>query len=142
MAAGAARVILGTAAADLAAPAVQRHADRIAVSVDVREGRLISHGWTQVQARDAVELALDLAAFGVRRFIYTDAGRDGMLVGPAADRVGQFVRAVGRPVIAAGGVGRASDLRALEAVGVEGVIVGRALYEGRIDRTALHAGGM
>lgn len=140
VAAGAARVVLGTSAAALAGAAVERYGERIVVAVDVRDGVPVTHGWTQPAEWDAVLFARSLVRSGVRRFIYTDVGRDGMLAGPGADRIREFVRAVECPVIAAGGVASTEDLRALEVTGVEGVIVGRALYEGRLALAELRAG--
>lgn len=132
-AAGAARVILGTTASSLAGPAAARFGEGVAVAVDMHAGVLVTHGWTRSGAHDAVRVVQTLAADGVARFIYTNVARDGMLGGAAVDRVREFVRAVNRPVIAAGGVASAEDLHALRAAGVEAVIVGRALYEGRLS---------
>jgi len=132
LAAGAARVIIGTAAVDLAAE-LGRLGERVAVSLDVRHGKVALRGWTEQTAIDAVELAADLRSKGIRRFIYTDISRDGMLTGPNVAAVRSFVQAAGTPVIAAGGIASTEDLVTLSCTGVEGAIVGRALYEGQID---------
>lgn len=132
LAAGAARVIIGTAAVDLAAE-LGRLGERVAVSLDVRHGKVALRGWTEQTAIDAVELAADLRSKGIRRFIYTDISRDGMLTGPNVAAVRSFVQAAGTPVIAAGGIASTEDLVTLSSTGVEGAIVGRALYEGQID---------
>ncbi len=130
--AGVARVVVGTAARDLGS-AFQRLGDRVAVSLDVRGGRVALRGWTEQTTMNAVALAADLRAHGVTRFIYTDIARDGMLVGPDVEAMRAFVNAAGVSVIAAGGIASDADLAAVAGTGVEGVIVGRALYEGRID---------
>lgn len=134
-AAGAARIILGTSAMALAAQTA-RWGDRLAAAVDVKEGQVTEHGWTVQTGQDPLEAARRLVALGFQRLVYTDAQRDGTLQGINATVIRQFVRAVGVPVIAAGGVGSQADLAALASTGVEGVIVGRALYEGRIDLRA------
>lgn len=136
LAAGASRVILGTAAVALA-PRLSRIADRIVVSLDVRDAMIAVRGWTEQTAIAAVEVAARLRADGIRRFIYTDIARDGALRGPNVEALHGFVAATQVPVIAAGGITSEADLAALAAIGVEGVIVGRALYEGRIDLAAV-----
>jgi len=133
--AGVARVVVGTAARNLG-PALRDFGDRVAVSVDVRGDRVAVRGWTEQTAVDATELAAGLRAEGVTRFIYTEIGRDGMLAGPDVVAIRAFVAAAGVPVIAAGGIASEADLAAVAGAGVEGVIVGRALYEGRLDLAA------
>lgn len=130
--AGAARVVVGTAARDLGT-ALRWLGDRVAVSLDVRDGRVALRGWTEQTAMDAAALASELRALGATRFIYTDIARDGMLAGPDVGAVRAFVDAAGVPVIVAGGIASEADLTAVAGTRVEGVIVGRALYEGRID---------
>jgi phosphoribosylformimino-5-aminoimidazole carboxamide ribotide isomerase len=134
--AGAARVIIGTAAltGPLAAQAAARFGDRLAVALDVRDGLLVIEGW---QRRPAVpvsplDAARALAAAGVARFIYTDVAKDGMLAGPNLEGLRHLVATVGAPVIASGGVATVEDLRAVRAAGAEGAIIGRALYDGRL----------
>lgn len=129
---GAARVILGTAALALA-PHLGHVADRVAVSLDVRDGTIAVQGWKEQTPVAAVDLAARLRGYGIRRFIYTDIARDGALRGPNLEALRGFVAAAGVPVIAAGGIASEDDLAAVAETGVEGVIVGRALYEGRID---------
>lgn len=130
--AGASRIIVGTSAPALAAE-VARFGDRLAASVDVRDGQVTEQGWTVQTGRDPLTAARTLIKVGFSRLVYTDARRDGTLQGIDAEAVGRFVREVGVPVIAAGGIATETDLAALASTGVEGVIVGRALYEGRID---------
>lgn len=135
---GAARVILGTAAVtspELLEAACARFGDRVAVAIDARGGVVVTHGWVAATAERAVSAATRVARAGARRIIYTDTNRDGMLAGPDLAAFEEVLRAVDIPVIASGGVASVDDVRrfrALEPAGLEGVIVGRALYEGRM----------
>jgi len=136
--AGAARVILGTAAAS--APEVLRDAcvafgDRVAVGIDARGGAVVTEGWVTSTGEPALSAASRVVASGARRIIYTDTSRDGMLAGPNLAAFEAMLRVASVPVIASGGVASADDvrrLRALASAGLEGVIVGRALYEARV----------
>jgi phosphoribosylformimino-5-aminoimidazole carboxamide ribotide isomerase len=136
--AGAARVILGTIAVtrpDLLAEACRRFGDQIAAGIDARDGEVRTEGWVSGTGASASTAAARMIAAGVRRIVYTDIGPDGTLTGPNVESLSQFLRTVPVPVIAAGGVASAGDirrLRPLEATGLEGVVVGRALYEGRV----------
>jgi phosphoribosyl isomerase A len=135
LATGCTRVVIGTAALerpDWVAAAIAKHGDRIAVGLDVRGTRLAARGWTA----DGGELddALDrLEAAGCARYVVTDIDKDGMLRGPNLDLLGRVCARTGRPVVASGGVSSLADLRAiadLVPLGVEGAIVGKALYAG------------
>ncbi len=139
LAAGAARVIVGTSAVALSAKLAPRYGTRLAVSLDVKEGRVAVKGWTEVTSFDPIALGRTLAAQGVARFILTNVSRDGTLAGPDVDGVRAFTRAVGIPVIAAGGIASHDDVITLATLGVEGVIVGRALYDGRVNLASLLA---
>lgn len=136
LATGAARVIVGTAAFQLGEKLTSRYGERVAVAVDVKAGRVAVKGWTEVSDLDPITLGRGLVAQGVGRFVYTDVARDGMLAGPDLTAVHAFMESVGVPVIAAGGIASNDDVTALARLGVEGVIVGRALYEGRVDLSA------
>lgn len=144
LAAGLDRVILGTAAVnDLALmEALCRDCGpAVVVSLDARGGRLATEGWTQTTDYRAEDLAVLLAELGVRRFIYTDIERDGTLTEPNYAALEHLAAVVDRPVIASGGVARAEQLSRLADAGLEGVIIGRALYDGRVDlERALAAG--
>ena len=135
--AGAERVIVGTAAlrdVDFLDEILAAYGPRVVVSVDVRGGKIATAGWTQVTDMPAVEAILRLHDRGVASFVYTDADRDGALEGPSLDDVGAIAGAVRGRFLYAGGVGRLEHLRALRAlrqVNLSGVIVGKALYEGR-----------
>ncbi len=136
---GVARVILGTVAVrqpEVVAEAVAQHgAERVAVGIDARDGRVTVQGWTEAAETTAPELAARMAALGVRHAIYTDVGRDGMLVGVNVEGTVGLARASGLQVIASGGVASLDDVRALKAredEGIAGVIIGMALYRGAI----------
>jgi phosphoribosylformimino-5-aminoimidazole carboxamide ribotide isomerase len=135
--AGAARVVLGTAAyrdVDLLDEVVALLGDRLVVSVDARDGHLAASGWleqTDIPVQSVIE---KLGARGVRRFVYSSIERDGMLRGPDLDAARRASEAVRGSFIYSGGVGSLDDLRALRAlrrVNLSGVIVGKALYEQR-----------
>jgi phosphoribosyl isomerase A len=134
---GAARVVVGTAALEdpaWVARACARHGEAVAVGLDARGHVLQARGWTRAGG-DLFEALRRLEAAGCRRFVHTEVARDGMLAGPATDRLREVLAATGRPVIASGGVAGEGDLRALAALepdGLEGVIVGKALYAGRL----------
>jgi phosphoribosylformimino-5-aminoimidazole carboxamide ribotide isomerase len=136
---GADRVIFGTAA--IAAPGVVQEAVRlwpeaVAVAVDARNGLVSVAGWQEITQVEATELARQVKAWGVPRIQYTDTQRDGVLVGPNTLASETLARACGLRVTIAGGVGSLEDLeriRPLEALGVDEVVVGRALYEERFS---------
>ncbi|WP_119460513.1 1-(5-phosphoribosyl)-5-[(5-phosphoribosylamino)methylideneamino]imidazole-4-carboxamide isomerase [Rhodospirillaceae bacterium SYSU D60014] len=136
---GIARVILGTAALKdpaLVREACRAHPGRIAVGIDARGGRVAVEGWAETSEISAEELALRFEDAGVAAIIYTDIERDGVLSGVNAAATAALAAALATPVIASGGVGSLDDLHALKAVaasGIAGVIVGRALYDGRLD---------
>ena len=108
--------------------------DRIIVSVDATDGRVAVDGWRRVLDLDAAALARDAAAAGAAAILYTDIARDGTEVGPNLWSTEVVARAAGIPLLASGGVGSLDDIRLLANLqGVEGVIVGRALYSGAVD---------
>ena len=142
------RVALGTAA--LRDPAMVRraaadHPGRIVVDIGVRDGRVAVQGWGETSDVGPVDLAHRFADAGVAAIVYTDVHRDGALHGTDAEAIAGFAREAGLPVIASGGVAALDDIAALaahERDGIVGVIIGRALYDGRIDpRAALRLVG-
>jgi phosphoribosylformimino-5-aminoimidazole carboxamide ribotide isomerase len=138
LAAGAARVIIGTAALDdpaLVDGLLARHGpERIVLGLDARDGRVASRGWLATSEVDASTLAAAMAARGILTAVYTDIGRDGTLTGPNVAATAALARASGLAVIASGGVTRRTDLAALAATpGIAGAIVGRALYTGDLQ---------
>lgn len=139
------RVILGTVALKdraLVERAAKRWGDAIAVSLDARDGKLAASGWTEQTELDALELARDMNRAGVTRFIYTDIHRDGTHEGPNVEAIRELVLAVKGRVISAGGVGSIADVEALIPTNAHGAIIGRALYDGRVDlREAIKKSG-
>ena len=135
--AGAARVVLGTAALTdqhMLAEALREFGERVRVAIDVRAGRVSVAGWTEATGRLPAEVIRDLEASGVSSFVYTDVERDGMLGGLDADKVSHLARIVTGELLYSGGVSSLADLRELRDLKLEnltGVICGRALYEGR-----------
>ena len=140
LAAGADRVVLGTAAVDdpeLVRQAVASHgAERVVVGLDARDGMVAVKGWTEGTTIPVAELLARMAGLGVVRFIYTDIARDGTLTEPSFDNVAAVMRhaqQVGVALIASGGISDAAQLSRLAALDVEGAIVGSALYTGALD---------
>jgi phosphoribosylanthranilate isomerase len=135
LATGCARVNLGTAALESpqwCARVIAEHGERIAVGLDVRGTTLAARGWTS-EGGDLWEVLARLDAEGCARYVVTDVRRDGTLTGPNVELLQQVCAATDRPVVASGGVSSLDDLRALAALvpaGVEGAIVGKALYAG------------
>lgn len=140
--AGVARVVIGTAALenpqfvrDMAAAFPKA----IVVAVDARDGMVATKGWADVSTTSAVDLARKFEDAGVAALLFTDVGRDGLLKGCNVDATVELARAVSIPVIASGGVKDIGDIEVLSrhvVDGVEGVITGRALYDGRLDLAA------
>jgi len=130
------RVILGTVALTdraLLGETLARWGERIAVGLDARNGRVAIAGWRETSQVQAASLAIELSASGVQRFIYTDIARDGALKGPNLEGLRQIQQVITCPLIASGGVASLDDLRSLAALGIEGTIVGKALYTGDVD---------
>ena len=140
--AGVRRVILGSAAVRdpaLVRQACRRFPGQVAIGIDARDGSVATDGWAATSALAAADLAGRFADAGVAAIIYTDIGRDGMLTGLNLEQTAALAQISAAPVIASGGVGSLGDLRALAALAhpnIEGVIVGRALYDGRVDPAA------
>jgi len=140
---GAQRAIIGTVAVDnpeIVEEAVRRHPESIVVGIDARQGNVVLRGWVEKTVVPAVDLARRMKDAGVHRIIYTDVARDGMLSGVNFYETENLCREVGIRVIASGGVSSAEDVRTLwerRACGIEGVILGRALYDRKIDFAGL-----
>ena len=143
--AGVSRVILGTRACEKTADLktlVERFGAKLAVGIDARDGLVQVKGWVETSGTRAVELAKQIAGAGVETLIYTDTATDGMLGGPNLESIRAVCEAVSCRVIASGGVSSAEDVRricALRAPNLAGIIVGKALYEGRMTITDLKA---
>jgi phosphoribosylformimino-5-aminoimidazole carboxamide ribotide isomerase len=134
---GAERIVLGTAAVhdpDMAEAIAAAHGDRVVASVDSRSGKVAAEGWTQSSDLGTAEVVTALSDRGIRRFVYTPVDVDGLMEGPDLGSLREVAKATEGELIYSGGVGSLDDLRALAGLGIEnlgGVIVGRALYEGR-----------
>ena len=137
---GVRRVILGTVALTnpaLVKAACQRFPGRVAVGIDARGGKVATEGWVKTSETTAEELARAFADAGVAAIVYTDIDRDGALEGVNVAATAALARATKIPVIASGGVAGLADVAALRADGrIAGVVIGRALYDGRIDAKA------
>lgn len=148
LAAGVSRVVLGTAALTdrtLLEQACKEFPRRVLLGLDARDGKLAVKGWTTVSETKAIDLLKELSGYDLGAVIYTDIARDGMLDGPNIEALREVVERSSFPVIASGGITRLEDLRAVKALGprLEGAIVGKALYDGKLDyRAAIAALGM
>ncbi|MDD4170405.1 MAG: 1-(5-phosphoribosyl)-5-[(5-phosphoribosylamino)methylideneamino]imidazole-4-carboxamide isomerase [Desulfotomaculaceae bacterium] len=135
---GAARVILGTAAIlkpEIVTEACDKYGEAILVGIDGRNGRVAIEGWGMTVDKSTLELAQDMQARGIKRVVFTDIRRDGTLQGPNLEATGELARATGLKVVASGGVSKLDDLKEvkkLEPLGVDSVIMGKALYAGTV----------
>jgi len=133
------RVVLGTVAhkqPELVEEACKQFPNQIVVGIDARDGRVAVEGWTETTANRAIDLVNALEEKGVAAIVFTDIKRDGMMGGPNTESTREMAEATRIPVIASGGVttlDHISELLTIEASGVEGIIIGRALYEKTID---------
>lgn len=133
---GVQRVILGTAAIehpDFVKEAVAAWGDRIVVGIDAKDGMVAVKGWQEVSSVSALQLAKEMEQIGISTLIYTDIATDGMLQGPNLSAMREMADAVSMDVVASGGVASVDDIRRLKTTGVEGVIVGKALYTGAVN---------
>lgn len=133
---GADRVVLGTAAVfnpDFVRQACRRFPKAIVVAIDARDGRVATHGWKEATEISAVRFAQSMVEAGVHRFIYTDIARDGTLTEPNFTSIFELIDTTRFPLIASGGVCSILHLKLLKKLGVEGAIIGRALYTGDIQ---------
>ena len=136
---GVTRLILGSAAVknpQLVAEACKKYPGYIAVGIDAKNGEVAIEGWGKGSGVAATELAKQMADFGVETIVYTDISRDGMLSGVNVEATAALARACGVPIIASGGVASIEDIRrvkAVEADGVQGCIIGKAIYTGAVD---------
>lgn len=137
--AGISRVILGTVAVknpSLVREAAARHPQKIVVGIDAREGMVAVEGWVKASTMKAIDLARLFEDAGVAAIVYTDIARDGTLEGPNLDETAALAQAISIPVILSGGIANMQnlvDVKAHETSGIEGIIIGRALYENTIQ---------
>jgi phosphoribosylformimino-5-aminoimidazole carboxamide ribotide isomerase len=141
LAVGVSRVVLGTAALTdrmLLEQACKEFPRRILLGLDARDGKVAVKGWTALSETKAIDLLKELSGYDLGAVIYTDIARDGMLDGPNISALREVVERSSFPVIASGGITRVEDLRAIRSLGprIEGAIVGKALYDGKLDYRA------
>ncbi len=110
---------------------------RVVLGLDARHGKVATHGWLEQSERSAVELAREAAAWPIAGIVYTDISRDGTLEGPNLDAYREMLAAVRVPVLASGGITTLDNVRDLARLGLAGCVIGRALYEGRLDLPAV-----
>jgi phosphoribosylformimino-5-aminoimidazole carboxamide ribotide isomerase len=136
---GVTRVILGTVAIlepQLVSEACKKYGEAILVGIDGRNGQVAIEGWGLTSEKGTVELALEMKHLGVKRVVFTDIRRDGKLQGPNLEATGQLAKETGLKVVASGGVTTLNDLRSIrdmESLGVDAVIMGKALYSGAVN---------
>jgi len=131
IASGVNRVIIGTKAVrdeDFVKSAVEKYGDKIVIGIDAKDGMVAVEGWEEVSEFGAVEFAKKMESLGVKTIVYTDIATDGTLKGPNVEAMKEMADSVNMDVIASGGIGNIEHIKALIPTGVEGVIVGKALY--------------
>lgn len=133
---GVSRVILGTAVIEkegFAIEAIKKHGDKIAVSLDAKNGYVATKGWTHTTDIKAIDVAKELEGYGLKTIIYTDIAKDGMLIGPNFEETEALNESVNIDIIASGGVGSVEDVRRLTEMNVYGAIIGKALYDNKVS---------
>lgn len=133
---GAHRIVLGTAAVknpELLRELAAAHGEQVVVSLDCLQGYVCVDGWVDNSKLEAIAFAKELYGLGIRTVVYTDISRDGTLVGPNIEELDALNKALPIQVVASGGVSSEKDIEALKAIDVYGVIIGKALYEGRVQ---------
>ncbi|QDU74518.1 1-(5-phosphoribosyl)-5-[(5-phosphoribosylamino)methylideneamino] imidazole-4-carboxamide isomerase [Bremerella volcania] len=142
---GLTRLVIGTKALrepDWFAAMCEKFPEKLVVGIDAKEGMVATDGWLEVSTTSAIDLAKTYEHLPVAAIIYTDIATDGMLAGPNVQAMQAMKQAVKLPVVASGGVTSVEDVKNLTAAGLDGAIVGRSLYEGRITvRAAVEAAG-
>lgn len=132
------RVIIGTKAvadSDFVKRAVDKYGQKIVIGIDAKDGMVAIEGWEKTSDFTAVEFAKKMVSIGVQTIVYTDIATDGTLAGPNVDAMAEMTKAVDADIIASGGIGSLEHIKSLVPTGVEGVIVGKALYTGKVDLT-------
>lgn len=132
---GVSRVIIGTMIfenEELLKDLISQYSSQIIISLDARDGILVKSGWLESTEKNLIETAKYLEKIGVKRFIFTDVIKDGTLTSPNYEAIKNLLANVAVPLIIAGGISSVSDIQKLKDLGVEGVIIGKALYEGKI----------
>lgn len=141
LAAGASRVVVGTAAMEQWEWFTQlahdpAYADRLVLAIDAKDGIIATRGWTASSGKLAVNVAQEVSDWPLAGLLYTDVARDGMMTGPSLEQTRRIAEAGRRPVIASGGVGNMDHIRQLRFLPIWGIIIGRSIYEGTLDLAA------
>lgn len=134
--AGVLRVIIGTASIknpELVKEAVKVFKDKIAVGVDAKNGMVAIDGWENVSDIKAIDLCLKMKSYGVKTIIYTDISKDGMMSGPNVEATQEIIEKTGMEIIASGGISNIKDIESIKNINAQGVIIGKALYNGAIN---------
>lgn len=132
------RVIIGTKAvsdSEFVKRAVDTYGDKIVIGIDAKDGKVAIEGWEKTSDFTAVEFAKKMVSLGVKTIVYTDIATDGTLAGPNVKAMAEMASAVNADIIASGGIGNLDHIKSLLPTGVEGVIVGKALYTDNVDLT-------
>ena len=138
LACGIDRVIIGTKAvsdSEFVKRAVDKYGKKIVIGIDAKDGMVAIEGWEKTSDFTAVEFAKKMVNIGVQTIVYTDIATDGTLAGPNVNAMAEMASAVNADIIASGGVGSLDHIKSLVTTGVEGVIVGKALYTDNVDLT-------
>lgn len=133
---GVSRVILGTIALEdeeELKSILKDYASQIAIALDTKNGKLMKQGWLEDSDKNCLVIALKLEDLGAERFVYTDVVRDGTLTEPNYKEIANLTKSTLVPIIASGGISNVGNIKQLKSIGVEGIIIGKALYEGKID---------
>ena len=133
---GISRVIIGTKAVsnpDFVREAVKKYGDKIVIGIDAKDGMVAVEGWEKTSDFTALEFAKKMVDLGVKTIVYTDIATDGTLAGPNVEAMREMAATVNADIIASGGIGNIEHIKALKDTGVEGVIVGKALYTDNVD---------
>lgn len=133
---GISRVIIGTKAvsdSEFVKRAIDKYGEKIVIGIDAKDGMVAIEGWEKTSNFTAVEFAEKMVSIGVRTIVYTDIATDGTLAGPNVSAMSEMVKAVNADIIASGGIGSLEHIKSLMPTGVEGVIVGKALYTEKVN---------
>ena len=133
---GVSRAVLGTAAVkdpEFTSKAIEKYGSKVAIGIDAHDGYVSVNGWTSDSTLKAVDFALKCKEIGATTVVFTDISRDGMLTGPATEATKEMVKKTGLEVIASGGIGSDADVELIKTSGCAGVIIGKAIYEGKVD---------
>lgn len=134
--AGVDRIVLGTAAVEnekLLKEALEKYGDKIVVGIDAKKGRVATRGWEKESELQYIEFAKHLEELGVKTLVYTDISRDGTLTGPNLEELSNLLQSVNCRIVASGGIKDNADIKSLEEIGIKEAIVGKAIYDGKIN---------